>query len=113
LARGCHSLIRQGAKLVEGVGDVLEELAPLLGPSARVRIGVGDESETTAREAGLDAEYQLLLDCLGHDPVAPDALMQSSGFSADVISSMLLLLELEGYVESVAGGFYCRTARAG
>ncbi len=111
LARGCHALIRQGAKLVETAGDIIEELGPLLGSldiaAATVPRGAG-----AADEPSLDADYLVLLKCLGHDPVAPDALIQCSGFSAAVISSMLLILELEGHVVSVPGGRYSRTVKA-
>jgi DNA processing protein len=111
LARGCHALIREGAKLVEQGADVLEELGPLLATTlADAPLGVdalaSDETE------GLDPDYLVLLRCLGHDPVAADDLMRCSGFKADVVSSMLLMLELEGYVESVPGGHYCRTGKA-
>jgi len=108
LARGCHALIRDGAKLVETAQDVLEELVDLLGSFV-------DAARTTASEdraagAGLDADYQRLLDAIGHDPVAPDELIRRTELPAQSVSSMLLLLELEGYVSSYPGGRYCRTA---
>jgi DNA processing protein len=107
LARGCHALIRDGAKLVETAADIFEELAPLLGPFAdeaprRVETGEGGASR-------LDAEYLRLLDSMGHDPVAPDELIRRTGMPAESVASMLLLLELEGYVSSYPGGRYCRT----
>ncbi len=109
LARGCHALLRQGAKLVETAGDIIEELGPLFatlqleGPgNAFIRGAPGGPQ--------LDEDYLKLLDCLGHDPVTPDLLMQCSGFTADVVSSMLLMLELEGLVVSMPGGRYSRTA---
>jgi DNA processing protein len=107
LARGCHALIRDGAKLVETAADILEELAPLLGPFAeetpdRVEQGNGGPSR-------LDAEYLRLLESMGHDPVAPDELIRRTGMPAESVSSMLLLLELEGYVSSYPGGRYCRS----
>jgi DNA processing protein len=108
LARGCHALIRDGAKLVETAADILEELAPLLGSFTaetprQTENGKGDES-------GLDAEYRLLLATMGHDPASPDELIRSTGLPAESIASMLLLLELEGYVSSCPGGRYCRSA---
>lgn len=110
LARGCHQLIRQGAKLVETAQDILEELGPLLGRLAEVQGSPPIPLATPAPR--LDADYQALLDCLGHDPLAMDELMQCSGLGADVVSSMLLLLELEGYVTLAPGGRYCRTPKA-
>lgn len=106
LARGCHSLIRQGAKLVETARDIIEELPSLLSMLDALAPLIQPVTGLTAPE--LDADYQTLLNCLGHDPATPDLLMQCSGFSADVVSSMLLMLELEGHVVSVPGGRYSR-----
>ncbi len=110
LARGCHALIRQGAKLVETAGDVTEELSSLLG-------GIATLPQTTpCREEnpGLrpDNENLFLLECMGFDPVTMDHLIARSGLTADAVSSMLLLLELEGYVSSAPGGLFCRTSKA-
>jgi DNA processing protein len=110
MARGCHALIRQGAKLVEQASDILEELAPLLA-------GLNAACETNcnssqSKRSKLDGEYHSLLDSMGFDPVAADQLIERSGLTADVVSSMLLLLELEGYVSSAPGGRYCRTGKA-
>jgi DNA processing protein len=58
--------------------------------------------------AALDADYRALLDAMGFDPVAPDELIASSGRSAREVSSMLLVLELEGHVSSAPGGRFCR-----
>jgi DNA processing protein len=112
LSRGCHALIRQGAKLVETANDIIEELMPLLGNLRTEVASAISGNEDNSAPAALDADYHKLLDCLGHDPMAPDALMQCSGFPADVISSMLLMLELEGYISCVPGGRYSRTAKA-
>jgi len=105
LARGCHDLIRQGAKLVETADDILEELGPLTGhllelPPPRSELPPAPLSER-------DPEYTALLDVLGFDPTPVDLLIQRSGLTAESISSMLLLLELEGYVSSSPGGRYC------
>jgi len=106
LARGCHALIRQGAKLVETAQDIVEELGALAGSL------VPPQDEPARLPDGvLDADYHTLLDCLGHDPVAPEALIQCSGMPAHVVSSMLLILELDGYVAPLPGGRYCRTAK--
>jgi DNA processing protein len=111
LARGCHALIRQGAKLVESAHDIVEELGPLLqtldGKSGRDAAPKNDETAKVP-----DPEYAELLACMGHDPVSVDALIACSGLASDVISSMLLLLELQGHVTPVPGGRYCRIAKA-
>lgn len=111
-ARGCHALIRQGAKLVETAADVLEELAPQL----RAFLAPIPSRETPAGGPpggdGLDPDYRRLLEAMGYDPVAPDELIRRTGFPAQSVSSMLLLLELQGYVSSHPGGRFCRSAAA-
>jgi DNA processing protein len=112
LARGCHALIRDGAHLVEDPAEVLAELSPLLrramadGVIDR-RIDAADVGGDAAG-SGLDPDYQRLLAALGFDPVAPDVLIRETGLPAEAVSSMLLVLELEGHVSSGAGGCYCR-----
>ena len=105
LARGCHRLIRQGAKLVETAQDVLEELAPLLGTRSSAA-SLSDDEPPQLRLQTLDPEYRQLLASLGHDPLPADQLIERSGLTAEAVSSMLLLLELEGYVSSAPGGRY-------
>ncbi len=107
LARGCHKLIRQGAKLVETAGDILEELAPLL--QELQPLPPGNQPQTVPQQLELDQDYQLLLECMGFDPVQIDLLIARSGLTAEEVSSMLILLELEGHVSSSPGGIYCRT----
>jgi DNA processing protein len=110
LARGCHALIRDGAKLVETAGDIVEELAPLLG---QLRLELATmENDAPAETPQWDTEYRQLLDCLGFDPLPTDLLIQRSGLTAEAVSSMLLLLELEGYVSSAPGGRYCLTGKS-
>jgi DNA processing protein len=113
VARGCHALIRQGAKLVETAQDVLEELAPQLRPFLKAAAGdvpplAGDAQRAVGTATGFDGDYQRLLDAMGYDPVAPDELIRRTGLAAQSVSSMLLLLELEGHVSSQPGGRYCR-----
>jgi len=109
LARGCHALIRDGAKLVETTADILEELAPLLGPFVR------DMGASTGALDGpaalLDPDHLRLLDNLGHDPIFPDELIRRTGIPAESVASMLLLLELQGHVSSHPGGRYCRSEK--
>lgn len=107
LARGCHSLIRQGAKLVETAGDVLEELAPLIG--SLNPLSETEQMNSPPSENMLAPEYQKLLECMGFDPVQADLLIDRSGLTPEEVSSMLILLELEGHVSSAPGGIYCRT----
>ena len=107
MARGCHRLLREGAKLVESAADILEELAPLLQLEPPVA------SAGTVAGAGVDAapedpEYRLLLNSLDFAPTSVDSLVERTGLTPDVVSSMLLMLELQGHVEASPGGRYSR-----
>ena len=112
LSRGSHALIRDGAKLVEDPGEILLELAPMLRNLLSACPGDAPaEDRAVAGRGGdgaLDADYRALLDAMGFDPVAPDELIASTGRSAREVSSMLLVLELEGHVSSAPGGRFCR-----
>lgn len=107
-ARGCHALIRQGAKLVESAQDILEELGPLLASMIPVTCDPHSETETT-RPRFTDPVYHRLIDAIGYDPATVDELITRTGLTADAVSSMLLVLELDGHVSSAPGGIYCRT----
>jgi DNA processing protein len=96
LAKGCHALIKDGAKLVESAADVLGELG--LPAPART---VAQSSPEVAHE---------LLQHLGYDPCNVDTLCRRSGLTPDTVSAILLQLELEGRVASLPGGRYQRIA---
>ena len=107
LSRGCHRLIREGARLVETVEDIFAELGPLLeGLVAAVRTEALDAQQVSGR--GLDKDYEILLDALGFAPASIDSLVARSGLAADAVASMLLILELDGRVAQQPGGLYCR-----
>lgn len=115
LARGCHRLIRQGAALVETSAEVLEAIAPVARELAsalrqRLELTLPDGSAATAQatEKEEDPDYVALLEALGHDPVGIDQLAQRTGLTVDALSSMLLLMELDGRVV-VAHGRYARS----
>ncbi len=93
ISRGCHALIKQGAKLVESAQDVLEELGMAAAP----------ETRSAEPSAGHD-----LLDKMGFDPCDIDGLIARSGLTAEIVSAILLQLELEGNVASLPGGLYQR-----
>jgi DNA processing protein len=101
MARGCHRLIRDGAKLVESADDIFAELAPLAG-IALSRASLPDPVPEAPRRD--DEEYVKLLASLGHDPVDADSLAEKSGLTIEQVSSMLLILELDGTVEKLPGG---------
>lgn len=105
LARGTHYLIKQGAKLVENIEDILQELGPLVG--CVLESGISGKT-TSVMNTVLEPEYSDLLENMGFDVVSIDELVKSSGLTADAVSSMLLIMELNGLVESRHGGRYCR-----
>jgi DNA processing protein len=112
LARGCHGLIRQGVKLVETADHILEELSPLLAEyqlSAEID-AAGDEEQRTDQQAPLDDSYLSMLNFIGYDPLTIDELIHKSRLTPAAVSSMLLILELQGYVESLSGNRICRTS---
>lgn len=107
VARGCHRLIRSGAKLVETADDIIEELDGMIaGIAATIEQNL--EESTSGSDRELDSEYKTMLDAMGWDPVDIDTLIGRSGLTADEVSSMLLILELEGRVEPLTGGRYAQ-----
>ncbi|WP_233840551.1 DNA-processing protein DprA [Dyella sp. 2HG41-7] len=114
LARGCHRLIRDGVRLVESPTEIAETLVPAaraLGADLAQRLERNPAAPVGRAQSAAggwrdDPEYQRLLDVLGHDPMALDDLATRTGQSAAVLSSMLLMLELEGCVEGLPGGRY-------
>lgn len=102
-SRGCHDLIRQGAKLVESAKDVLEELQLPGADSGHPRSSQSEPAASPA-EAGL-------LDALGYDPVTLDALVARTGCSPAELNVRLLELELDGRVARLPGQLFQRLAR--
>ncbi len=98
LAKGCHQLIRQGAKLVESAQDILEELTPFLSHAP---------AATKTHADAAQAEHPLLA-AMGYDPVDADTLAARSGFDLAALNAHLLDLELEGLVEVLPGNTYRR-----
>ncbi len=96
LSKGCHALIKEGAKLVESAQDVLGELG-------------GPAPTRTVQQSSAEVAHELLAH-LGHDPCNVDTLCQRSGLTPDTVSAMLLQLELDGRVASLPGGRYQRIA---
>ncbi|MFN2361955.1 MAG: DNA-processing protein DprA [Marinobacter sp.] len=104
LARGCHDLIRQGAKLVETVDDICEELGPWWS-SRGLQEGATVPEPGNAIMAGLDSREIAVLEALGYDPQSTDDLCSVTGLPADQLMQSLLLLELQGLVDAAPGGF--------
>lgn len=127
LAHGCHRLIRQGAKLVETAADILEELAPQLQsylcmnfdqtetqaakpvkPLSFLKSIEAQENTEEQQPPTLDPEEQQILATISPEPVPIDQIVIQTGLTTDVVSSMLLMLELQGYIAACGGGRYKR-----
>lgn len=100
--KGCHALIKQGAKLVECAQDILEELRPQATGNA----------PATPEDAAIKPEHTALIGALGHDPSTLDQLISRSGLTADAVLAMLTELSLEGVVTNLPGGRYQRLIRS-
>lgn len=129
-SRGCHALIKQGAKLVESTADVMEELRDMLPlqkqgaalaadaanakPNAPVSKAAPAATDTAdnAQHDSTKPDPDALLQALGHDPVGLDALLARTGMDAAVLQVRLLELELAGEVGRLPGGLYQRIGHA-
>lgn len=99
LARGCHQLIQQGAKLVETTQDILTEL----------NIPIAPPKNTPPQQMiDLDPSLQRVLAQIGYEVTAMDVIILRSGLTATEVSSMLLSLELQEYINVVPGGYIRR-----
>lgn len=114
MARGCHRLIRDGAGLVESAAEVIAAIAPLaaeLGEALRGRLatpssGAGKAGDgPIATAAPDDPDYHRLWEALGHDPTGMDRLVERTGLTTAELSSMLLVMELEGRVVAEHGRY--------
>lgn len=115
LAKGCHRLIRDGAALVETAQEIVEALAPQAAQLASALRGRLDaEAGATGPAAASpgapeeDADYRRLRAALGHDPVPIDVLAQRTGLTVETLSSMLILMELDGRVAASHGRYALR-----
>ncbi len=120
LTKGCHHIIREGAKLVENEQDIVEELASLLTAQLELSSRPGtckqltitsnhiNKTHHSVSESNLEKDTQALLNSIAFDPVTADTLCVRSGYHIEKINSMLLILELKGYINVQAGGGYTR-----
>lgn len=114
LAKGCHRLIRDGARLVETAAEVIEALGPAAlaqGAGLRARLeATGAEPADESPARAQDPDYASLLASLGDGPATLDELADRTGLAPAALSSMLLLLELEGVVAPAVNGRWQRLA---
>jgi len=115
MAKGCHRLIRDGAHLVETTADIMQELGPLaaeLQMEIRQRLDQPDnhEENVTHRKQDLldDSDYRVVWETLGYDPKPVDLIIEQTGLGAREVSSMLLILELNGMVKKQGNGRFMR-----
>jgi len=114
-SRGCHALIRDGARLVETPAEILEELrrpAGLLQPAGRPRPRAATGTVTAAQPAVDDAPEDPLLQAIGHDPISLDSVQARTGWPTSELLARLLELELRGRVVRLPGGLVQRRGRA-
>ena len=105
-SRGCHALIRQGAKLVESAQDVLEDMK-----IENTTVLIATHAQDTGAGGTNDSE-NVLLEALGFDPVSLDALQARTGIDTPNLQAQLMALELQGQVARLPGGLFQRTAEA-
>jgi DNA processing protein len=120
-SKGCHALIKQGAKLVEAAADIEDELSAAPAhdtttvsaarPSGAARRAARPFTPAEPAPGAADAGPDTLLDALGHDPVTLDALCARTGEPVERLLARLLELELEGRVARLAGGLFQRRSR--
>jgi DNA processing protein len=108
-ARGCHALIKQGAKLVECAQDILEEYQLEL-PASSANINLDTDAEATEGECLLATDLNLL-SALGFDPAGLDGLQARTGLDTSTLQAKLMELELRGMVARLPGGRFQRIAR--
>ena len=105
-SRGCHALIRQGAKLVETAQDILEEL------KFDFAINLISSNDHHTRAVGINVAENTLLQAFGFDPVSLDALQARTGIDTASLQAQLMVLELDGHVGRLPGGMFQRMASA-
>ncbi|MEM1263684.1 MAG: DNA-processing protein DprA [Pseudomonadota bacterium] len=102
MARGCHRLIRDGARLVETASDVMGEIG-IMAETLRETLAVAAPTQSD-----INPDHERLLDAMGYEPCAVDTIAERAALTIAEVSSMLLILELEGRIESLPGGRFAR-----
>lgn len=125
MAKGCHRLIREGARLVETASDILQELGPVAAElkmeiqqrlafqdastvGGENAVGTGAASNKPSKDLLDDADYSAIWEALSFDPKPVDIIIEKTGLSAREVSSMLLMMELKGMIKKSADGRFIR-----
>lgn len=104
-SKGCHKLIKEGARMVEGIDDVLEEIKFITG-STEEKLQLGGDTGTAVE---LSEDEEGVLAVLPYDALHIDSIIEKSGFSASRVGSILLNLELKGWVKQLPGKYFLRS----
>ena len=94
-------LLTQGAKLTQSSADILLELQAQL----HLAMDTQDQKTTTSQPAALNQEDTLILQHIGYEPASINSIVHASNLSPEVVASTILMLELNGHVQSVLGGY--------
>lgn len=106
MAHGCHALIRQGAKLVETAQDIFFELKSVINLNQFVANSDATEPSFSVNKKNiLDPVHKKLLECIEYEPTTIDVIAERSGLKITQITSILLMLELDGYIANTIGGY--------
>lgn len=108
VAKGCHQLIKQGAKLVESAQDILDELPTAILANTTLSSSPLGSDPVEPIASHNDSETARIMQSMGYDAVSFEILLTKTGLTSQALSSMLMLLELEGKVAALAGGQYQR-----
>lgn len=112
-ARGCHALIKQGAKLVERADDIIEEIGVFAG-LPRSNINEREWGVTGVKQdSGLSRKHELVYNQIGYEPTPVDSLIERTGIPAGELCALLIEMEVEGKVVTTDGGLYMRQAQRG
>jgi DNA processing protein len=105
LSKGCHYLIREGAKLVETAADILEELEGMRSLPVSMPDSMPDTVKKMPKDLNLSTEEHAVYQWINHEMTPLDVIILRSGLTANKVSSILLRLELYGHIHSTMGGY--------
>lgn len=108
LAKGCHFLIKQGAKLIESASEIIEELTPLAHSLTEDLSGKIKDIEARDKGDKSEHEHQNVLEAIGYEATSINQIIEKTGFEISELSSVLLILELEDKIQVLAGAHYIR-----